>query len=186
MTNVLRYLITAVLTFGLISWYLKPKETVKPIDDSKEPQIEMYALTQFFQIQTLSFIDSPAFVKEQKQNFAFLAQLKDKQSALFKDFASGLPCKGLSNASNCVLTMFVPSSNIADGCLPCSGCCPVHDQYRLAAYDIMDSRFYYEGKEVKLFSTLTNGIRIFDLSKKTVIDRVTIDIAGLHELSMKK
>lgn len=189
MSNTFRYLIMATVTLGLTFGYIKTKGTAKPIDIQNESEIKVYPITQFFQMQALSSIDSTALCKEQKQNLAFLAQLIDVQNNLSNDFARLSPCGNGKNPTNCVYTL-------VSGCYPCTKCCqnslfrpdfdPNPAGFRIVAYEKMNLHFYNKGKELTLSSTLTKNLRTVEVPRNTAMDRITINIGKLREISMLK
>jgi hypothetical protein len=187
MSTTVRYALVALLTFAATFGYFKYTGKKTPVDPPKKDKVKTYPITQFFQFHTLSLIDSVAFLKEQKQNIAFLGNLIESQNVLYNDFGTLSPCGGDIDQASCAFVLAI-------GCRPCAPCCsgrllnPLYDpiERNILADITMNPHFFFGEKEVQLPSTTVKNLQVFNLSKDIRIDRMEATFAGQqHQLSIQ-
>lgn len=185
MSTTVRYALVALLTFAATFGYFKFTGKKTPVDPPKKDKIQTYPITQFFQLHTLSLIDSAALIKEQKQNIALLGNLIDAQNALYTDFVQFSPC-GNENASDCIWAYL-------SGCRPCAPCCmqmllnPLSNPVdrNIVAHIGTNPHFFFNGKELQIPSSTTKNLQVFNLPKNIRVDKIEAIFDGqLRQLSI--
>jgi hypothetical protein len=181
MSTTVRYALVALLTFAATFGYFKFTEKKTPDEKPKKTQIDTYAITDFFKINTLSLLDSAAFAKDLKSNIEILGILEDENAALYNLATAIVPCGG----ENPPCPVYeAPTLISLTGCHKCGACCLARAinlprSLRILALRGMNPQFFFNGKPVEnVLITEKNGLIISEFSKGQSIDAMSITISG--------